>query len=134
VWLSWFFFTSASVNVGGGQASFTFWNLLGIDFDKPESIATGGSHGLFSFLGLIAIALPIVAPFLRLAWAKFLSAASLAACVSGFIAISVNEHRAFSELSKAGVPSPFSWSFLAAVVFASTVVLGLGALKTDRSR
>src|SRR5579871_2183924 len=74
VWISWFFFTSASVNVGG-QVSFTFWNLLGIDFDKPESIATGGSHGLFSLLGLIAIAVPFFAPFLRVTWAKFLNAA-----------------------------------------------------------
>lgn len=132
VWISWFFFTAASVNVGGGQVSFTFWNLLGIDFDKPESMATGGSQGLFSFLCLIAIAVPFAAPFLRLAWAKFLNAAPLATCVIGFIAIFVNEYRAFSELSKAGVPSPFSWSFLIVVLFASSLVLGFGALKEDR--
>ena len=130
VWISWFFLTAASVN-GGGEVSFTFWKLLGTDFDKPESIATGGSHGLFSLLCLIAIAAPFVAPFLHVAWAKFLNAAPFAACAIGFIAILVNENRAFSELSKAGVPSPFSWSFWIVVPFASTVVLGLGVLKKD---
>lgn len=133
VWISWFFFTSARVNVGGGQVSFTFWNLLGIDFGNPENIATGDSHGLFSFLGLIAIAVPFVAPFLRLTWAKFLNAAPFATCVIGFIAIFANENRAFSGLSKAGLPSPFSWSFLIVLLFASTVVLGLGALRNDTS-
>jgi hypothetical protein len=131
MWISWFFFPAASVDAGGGRLSFTFWSLLGIDFGNPESIATGGSHGLFSFLGIVAIAVPFAAPFLHAAWAKFLNAAPFAYCVVGFIAIFVNEYRAFSELSKVGVPSPFSWSFLIVVLFASSVVLALGAVKKD---
>ena len=129
VWLSWFFFPSASVNIGAGSLSFTFWNLLGIDFSNPESIATGGSHGLFSFLGVIAIAVPFAAPFLRTAWSNYLNGAPFAYFAIGFIAIFVNEYRSFSDLAKMGVTSPFTWSVMIVFLAGATVVLGLGALK-----
>jgi hypothetical protein len=130
VWISFFFFTAGTVEIGGGRLSYTFWGLLGVDFNNPESLTNGGSnHGLFSFLGIIAIALPFAAPFLRMAWAKFLNAAPFAYFVVGFIAITVNENKAFGDLSKAGVPNPFSWSFALIFLVLSTIVLGLGALK-----
>ena len=129
VWISWFFFPAASVDMGSGRLSFSFWNLLGIDFSNPESIATGGSHGMVSFLGVIAIAVPYAAPFLRTAWSKYLNAAPFAYFVIGFIAIFVNEYRAFSDLGKMGVTNPFSWSLMIVFLAGATVVLGMGALK-----
>jgi len=129
VWISWFFFPAASVDMGNGRLSFSFWNLLGIDFSNPESIATGGSHGTFSFLGVIAIAMPFAAPFLRAAWSKYLNGAPFAYFVIGFIAIFVNEYRAFSDLGKMGVTNPFSWSLMIVFLAGAAVVLGLGALK-----
>jgi hypothetical protein len=128
VWISWFFFPAASLEMGAGHLSFTFWNLLGIDFSNPESIATGGSHGLFSFLGVIAIAVPFAAPFLRTAWSHYLNATPFAYFVIGFIAIFVNEYRAFSELAKIGGTNPFSWSLMMVFLAGATVVLGMGAL------
>ena len=131
-WLAWFFFPAASV-VGGGAAaeSFTFWNLLGTDFNNPESVLRGGGdHDLFAFLGLIAIAAPFVAPFIRVAWSKYLSAAPLAYFVIAFVAIWVNEGKAFGDLAKMGVPSPFSWSWLVVLLMVITaLVLARGALK-----
>src|SRR5712692_3666950 len=42
------------------------------------------SHGLFAFLGLLAIVAPFAAPFIRLPWSKYLNAAPL-----GFLLLSV---------------------------------------------
>jgi hypothetical protein len=128
VWIAWFFFPAASVD-GGGRISFTFWNLLGVNFKNLDSVATGGSHGLFSFLGLIAIAVPFAAPFLRAAWSKYLNAAPLAYTVIGLIAIFANEHSAFSDLAKIAGTNPFSWSAMLLILVAASAVLALGALK-----
>jgi len=116
--------------MGGGRLSFTFWNLLGVDFNNPESMANGGgNHGLFSFLGLIAIAAPFAVPYLRVAWSKYLAAAPLVYLVIAFIAISVNERRAVGDLMKMDMPNPLSWSVLMIVPLASAVVLATGAMK-----
>jgi len=131
-WVACFFFTAASVEGGGPlRASLTFWNLLGTDFSNPESIfRAGGDHGFFSFLGLLAIAAPFAAPFIRMAWSKYLNAVPLAYFFIAFIAIYVNESRAFGDLSKMGVPSPFSWSWLSIfVLLIAVIVLAAGALK-----
>ncbi|HEV2421222.1 MAG TPA: hypothetical protein VGS59_05890 [Candidatus Acidoferrales bacterium] len=130
VWIAWFFFPAAGVDTGGGQLSFTFWNLLGTDFKNLESLAnTGGNHGLFSFLGLVAIAAPFAAPFLRVSWSKYLNAAPLAYIVIGLIMIFANEHSVFSEIAKAAGTNPFSWSAMLLILLAASAVLALGALK-----
>jgi|SRR5580658_816972 hypothetical protein len=131
-WLAWFLFPAASVAGGGAAAeSFTFWNLLGTDFNNPESVLReGGDHGVFAFLGLIAIAAPFAAPFIRAAWSKYLSAVPPVYFVIAFIAIWVNEGKAFGDLAKMGVPSPFSWSWLVILLMGITaLVLARGALE-----
>jgi len=134
LWISWFFFPAASVEAGG-RLSFSFWELLGVDFNNPATIANGGGdHGLFSLLGLLAIAAPFAAPFLRIAWAKYLNAAPLAYLIIALMAIFVNEHRAFSDLARMDVPNPFSWSAMILVPLLTTVVLGRGAMKKPESR
>ena len=82
-------FPAAGVDIGGGRLSFTFWGLFGVDFNNPEHDERRQlNHGLFSFLGLIAIAVPFAAPYLRMAWSKYLNAAPLVYFVIAFIAIS----------------------------------------------
>jgi hypothetical protein len=133
VWIAWFFFPAANVDAGG-RISFTFWNLLGVDFKNLDSVATGGSHGLFSFLGLIAIAAPFAAPFLRAAWSKYLNAAPLAYIVIGLIAIFANEHSAFSDIAKIAGTNPFSWSGMLVVLLLASAVLALGTLKNPANK
>jgi hypothetical protein len=131
LWISWFFFSAATVqNPGGGNLSFTFWALLGTDFNNLESLAGGGAnHGFFAFLGLIAIAAPFAAPFLRASWSKYLNAAPLAYFVIAFVAIYMNESKAFADLSKMGVANPFSWSWLIIFPVIAAMVLAAGAWK-----
>jgi hypothetical protein len=129
VWIAWFFFPAAGVDAGGGKISFTFWNLLGTDFKNFESVANDGSHGLFSFLGLLAIAAPFAVPFLRASWSKYLNAAPLAYIVIGLIMVFANEHSVFSDVAKLAGTNPFSWSAMLLILVAASVVLALGALK-----
>lgn len=128
VWIAWFFFPAASINVGE-PTSFSFWALLGLDLKNPESVALGGSHGLFSFLGLLAIAAPFAVPFLRAAWAKYLNAAPLVYIVIGLIVIFANEHSVFSDIAKITGTNPFSWSVMLFVLLLASAVLATGALK-----
>jgi hypothetical protein len=129
VWIAWFFFPAAGVDAGGGKISFTFWNLIGTDFKNLESVANGGNHGLFSFLGLLAIAAPFAVPFLRASWSKYLNAAPLAYVVIGLIMVFANEHSVFSDVAKLAGTNPFSWSAMLVVLVAASVVLALGVLK-----
>lgn len=128
VWIAWFFFPAASVDAGG-KLSFTFWSLIGVNFKDLENVASGGSHGFFSFLGLLAIAAPFAVPFLRASWAKYLNAAPLAYIVIGLIMVFANEHSVFSDIAKAAGTNPFSWSAMLLVLLAASAVLALGAFK-----
>ena len=128
VWIAWFFFPAASVDAGG-KLSFTFWSLIGVNFKDLESVANGGSHGFFSFLGLLAIAAPFAVPFLRASWSKYLNAAPLAYIVIGLIMVFANEHSVFGDIAKAAGTNPFSWSAMLLVLLAASAVLALGAFK-----
>ncbi len=137
LWVAWFLLPAAGVEGGGvARLSFTFWGLLGTDFNSPESLLSGGAnHGFFAFLGLIAIAAPFAAPFLRMAWAKYLNAAPLAYFLIAFVVIYANQSKAFSDLAKMGVSSPFSWNWLVVLLLgAACAVLAMGALKNPIRR
>ena len=128
LWVAWFFFPAASIEAGG-RVSFTFWGLLGVDFKNLESMATGGNHGLFSLLGILAIAVPFAAPFVRAVWSRYLNAAPLAYIVIGLITIFASEHSAFREIAQMAGTNPFSWSGMLVVLLAAAAILALGALK-----
>lgn len=129
LWVAWFFFPAASIEAGE-RVSFTFWGLLGVDFKNLESMAIGGgSHGLFSLLGIIAIALPFAAPFVRAEWSRYLNAAPLAYILIGLIMIFSNEHSAFKEIAQMVGKSPFSWSGMIVILLAAAAVLAYGSLK-----
>jgi hypothetical protein len=131
LWIAWFFLPAAGIAGGMGAAmSFSFWGLLGIDFGNPSSAMGGGSdHGLFSFIGLIAIVVPFVAPFIRMAWSRYLNAAPLGYILVAWIAIYINQNKAFGDFAKMAGTSPFSfsWGIFALVIAAG--VLAAGALK-----
>jgi len=116
VWVVWFFFTVASIDAGGGRMSYTFWNLIGLDFKDLESLATGGSHGFFSLLGLIAIAIPFAAPFVRATWSKYLYVAPLAYIVLGLFIMYGKEHSTFKEIAQNAGTNPFSWHLMTLIV------------------
>jgi hypothetical protein len=128
VWIAWFFLPAAHIDVGG-QLSFSFWDLLGVNFNNPESLALGGSHGLFSFLGLIAIAAPFAAPFIGAAWSKYLNVAPLAYIVIALITIFASEHSALGQVVQLAGINPFSWSVMIIVLLGAAGVLAYGALK-----
>jgi hypothetical protein len=127
VWICWFFFPAAHLDMGGERLSLTFWHLLGVNFDNPESFLNSGSHGFFSLLGIVAIAAPFAAPFVRTAWSHYLNAAPFGYFVIAFITIVINAHRAFGELAKYGGMNPFSWSLAIVFLVASSIILAKGA-------
>jgi hypothetical protein len=116
LWIAWFFFPVASIDTGGGKISYSFWNLIGVDFKNLESLATGGSHGFFSLIGLIAIAVPFAVPFVRTTWSNYLNAAPLAYIVLGLIIMFGKEHSAFKEIAQNAGINPFSWSVMTIVL------------------
>jgi hypothetical protein len=113
-----------------GEITYTFWNLLGVDFNNPETLAnTGGSHGLFAIVGLLCIVAPFAAPFIHAEWAKYLNAAPLAYVVIGWGVIYMDEHKAMGDLAQIAGANPFSfsWGIFALLLLAG--VLAAGALK-----
>jgi len=129
VWIAWFFFPVAGIDTGGGRVSYTFWNLIGIDFKNLESLATGGSHGFFSLIGLIAIAVPFAVPFVHATWSKYLNAAPLAYIVLGLVIMFGKEHSAFKEIVQNAGMNPFSWSVMTFVLLIVAAVLAYETVK-----
>jgi len=131
LWIAWFFLPAAAVSAGFvGSMSFTFWNLLGVDFNDPTTLAgAGGSHGAFALLGILAIAAPFAAPFIRTAWSHYLNAAPLAFILIAFAMIYSQINKTFGALEKMGAPNPFGWSWGIFVLGLAAVVLAGNALK-----
>jgi hypothetical protein len=98
LWIAWFFLPAASIAMM--SKSLTFWDLLGTDFSDPTTLAST-SHGLFAFIGLLAIALPFAAPFIRDPRAKFLNVAPLAFIVLMGLKVWWNIHEAASQAEQA---------------------------------
>jgi hypothetical protein len=131
VWIAWFFLPAATVSGGMiGSMSFTFWNLLGIDFNNPASLTgVSNDHGLFAMLGLVCIAVPFAAPFIKTPWSHYLNAAPLAFVLIGWVVIYSGENKAFGDLAKMAGGSPFSFSWGIFVLAIAAAVLATGALK-----
>jgi hypothetical protein len=122
LWVAWFFFPSASV---GGMMTFSFWSLLGLDFNS-QTATTTGNHGIFSIIGVLAIAAPFAAPFIRTTWSRYLNAAPLAFILIAWVTLYMNEKKMFGDFADSN-PFSFGWGIFALVVVAA--VLALGALK-----
>jgi hypothetical protein len=72
--LAMFFLPAVSLSFIVTQ-KFTLWEFIALDWSKMGNVS---SHGLFSLIGLAAIAAPFAAPFLKHPRAKYLNAAPLA--------------------------------------------------------
>lgn len=100
LWIAWFFLPGAKLDLGMvGSKSFTFWEFLGFDLNGPTAFAFGAiNHGFFSLLGLVAIAAPFAAPFIRDPRAKFLNVLPLVYVVIAIPAVRWNIGRAAGPL------------------------------------
>ena len=130
LWIAWFLLPAASLS---GRAvasdSYTFWGLIGTNFTNMLLMERATSHGLFSIIGLVAIAAPFAAPFIQTAWARYLNAVPLAYVMVAWIAIYINENSAFGVIAKEEGVSPFSLGWGIFVVTIAAIVLAAGVLK-----
>jgi hypothetical protein len=128
--IAWFFLAAGIVTVTGGPLTFTFWSLLSRNYETPGTMWGGAAnYGLFAALGLVSIAAPFAAPYIRMGWAKYLNAAPLAFFPIAILWITISVHKALQVITSLGVPNPFSWNWIVlAVVLAAELVLARGAL------
>lgn len=76
LWLAWFFLPGYSADLGFlGHKSYTLWEFLGLNLSPDGRIEI--SHGLWGMLGIVCIAAPFLAPFIKDPRAKFANAAPL---------------------------------------------------------
>lgn len=133
-WIDWFALPSAGVaGLMGPSTTFTFWGLLGVDFNNPMAAFAGGSdHGFFSIIALVMIAAPFVVPFIKtIPYSKYLNAAPLAAVIISVAWFYMSMNKALGDLKQLGAENPFSlsWGFYLLVVLG--LVLALPAIKKD---
>lgn len=86
IWIAWFFLPAAGIDFLFVSRSFSFWQILGLDGANLAD-PSAGSHGLFSLVGLLAIAMPFAAPFVPHPRAKLLNAAPLAYLVMAVLGL-----------------------------------------------
>lgn len=78
IWIAWFFLPAVSLNMFVINQSFTFWRILAIDLNNPLTMGDpNASVGFLGIIGLVAIAAPFAAAYLKFPWAKYLYAAPL---------------------------------------------------------
>jgi len=127
--IAWFFLPSVSLNVAFLSKAFTFWQALGFDMSDPGSFDPSGvNHGIWSMLGIIALAAPFAAPFIKDPRAKFLNAFPLAYIVIGVIAVRMNITKAMGPMG-GSASDLFSFSWGLYVLVLAALVLASGALK-----
>lgn len=131
VWIAWFFLPAASLAGGFVAAqSYTFWNLLGIDFNNiGQAFGVSSSIGVLGIIGMAALVAPFAAPFIKTPWSHYLNAAPLGIVIIGWLAIYMNENKAFGDVAKLAGSSPFSFSWGLYVLAFAALVLASGALK-----
>jgi len=128
IWITWYLLPAAGL-AGGGEdvASFTFRTLLGTNLaDQSSMVNPGHARALLRFIGLVAIAVPFAAPFIRTTWSRYLNAAPLAAVLLGWVVIHENEASALGQL---GADNPFSFKWGFYLLLAACLVLASSALK-----
>lgn len=120
LWTAWFLLPAVSIESFVTNESLTFWQLLARDLRDPLNLP--GGHGLWAFIGLLAIAAPAAAPFAQHPHARYLNAAPLVYLLLAALKLRWDISRVFDdpEISKA---------FLDAISFGiGAWVLGLAAL------
>jgi hypothetical protein len=83
LFIAWFFLPALSINAGFGEAkNFTVSEILGVNLSP---IGVVSSFGFWSFLGLVAVVLPWLAPRLQARWAPLLNTAPLLMILMAYI-------------------------------------------------
>lgn len=133
--IGFFAFPAAGLSgpAAGTIPNFSFWQLLGVNFDNPMMNFAGGSdHGFFSMIGALMIFLPVAVPFIKqIPYSKYLCAGPLAVIAIGGIWAYMQANKAFGQLAQLGAGNPFGlmWGFYLLVVLG--LVLALPAIKKD---
>jgi hypothetical protein len=129
LWIGWFFLPGYKMDLGFvGSQSFTFWDFLGFSAGDPSSLAGNSSHGFFAMLGILAIAAPFAAPFVKDPRAKYLNALPLAYVIIAIIANHFSISRAAGPLG-GDIANAFSMQLGTYVVILAGLVLAAHALK-----
>jgi len=92
-WIIWFGMPAVALTTPMFDKSFTFWEILGVDWRTTLT-----SHGLFSLVAICAIAAPFAVPFIRDQRARWFYAAPLAATVVGLLSIMSELHDLTKEV------------------------------------
>lgn len=99
LWIAWFFMPVLTVQQIVGARAITFWDFLALDLSNamlPLQLVAS-SHGLLSIIGLLAIAAPFAAPFIRRPRAKFLYAMPLLYLILVGVAVVYDCNQAIDE-------------------------------------
>jgi hypothetical protein len=110
LWIAWFFMPTLTIgeNLSVRPNCFMFWDLVGLDANT-NIIATPSSPGLFGLLGLLAIAAPFGAPFIRNPKAKFLYAMPLVYVVIAVFVIQSDFSAFFAHVLGAALADAAKW-------------------------
>jgi hypothetical protein len=125
LWVAWFLLPAFRIDFLFVSRSFTFWQLLGIN-EANLSDPSAGNHGLFSLVGLLAIAAPFAVPFITHPRAKLLNAAPLAYLIAAILGLLLRINNASNG---AGGNSEIARGFAREVASAAwdAVSIGFGA-------
>ena len=94
LWVAWFFLPAVDIDAVITTRSLPFSEVLGYSVAHPEN---GGSFGFFSFVGLLCIVAPWIAPWLTQRWAPRLNFAPLAFVIVFLIHLKWQMHTAVSQ-------------------------------------
>lgn len=129
IWIAWFFLPGVTLTLGFlGSKSYTFWEFLAVDLSNPLTMGGAGSHGLAGLLGILAIAAPFAAPFVRHPRAGLLNALPLAYVVLVMLKVLVDIARMGGDESSA-ILDLLSLGVGTYLILAAGLVLAIPALK-----
>jgi len=138
LWIAWFFMPALTIgeSLSSASKSFTFWDLVGLD-PNTNLATTPANHGLFAMLGLLAIAAPFGAPFIRNPKAKFLYATPFVYLLIAVFVIYSDLNTFFGHLSSGLADAmkflSFSFGYGTYVLAIASLVLAAQVLRRPAS-
>jgi hypothetical protein len=129
LWIAWFFVPGYKVGGGFmGSQTFSVWQFIGLDLQQTSSDAIEIHHGIWALLGIVCIAAPFIAPFVKDPRARFANALPL---VYSLIAIFAQRSAIIKLVSMPGVDasSMLSMQLGSYAVLAAGAVLALRAMQ-----